>query len=327
MISRVSGRLGRVAAAATGTRRLVGMTSELRRAKTMWFGLFTYAAALSFSTTTTRAMSTEHDYSAVFDKSRDVGIKFDNLPGFTRSVVERDHALITHESRVWSGTPGWTSSLTAHLVSPAFPMGAEFSMYLVNMEADGKFESDVKTYPYLERFVFVIEGELSVDGVEGQLTLKPDDFVFFPPGYEHKMLSNDAKLVVYERQHIASGKTPAFHHGSTSEKPNLVTPGEIFKLKKCLPQEMEYDFNIHIMDFEPGEFLNVKEVHYNQHGLLLLEGQGIYRLGERWYPVQAGDAIWMAPFVPQWYGALGKRRSRYILYKDTYRMPGTYEKK
>ena len=44
----------------------------------------------------------------------------------------------------------------------------------------------------------------------------------------------------------------------------------------------------------------------------------------RWYPVQAGDAIWMAPFVPQWFGALGKKRSRYILYKDTYRAPGTY---
>ena len=35
------------------------------------------------------------------------------------------------------------------------------------------------------------------------------------------------------------------------------------------------------------------------------------------YPVQAGDAIWMAPYVIQWYGALGTATSRYILYKDT----------
>jgi (S)-ureidoglycine aminohydrolase len=34
-------------------------------------------------------------------------------------------------------------------------------------------------------------------------------------------------------------------------------------------------------------------------------------------PVQAGDAIWMGPYVPQWYGALGPKPSRYILYKDT----------
>jgi len=71
-----------------------------------------------------------------------------------------------------------------------------------------------------------------------------------------------------------------------------------------------------VMDFEPGEFLIVKEVHYNQHGLLLLEGQGIYRLADQWHPVTAGDAVWMSPFVVQWYGALGKTRSRYIINKD-----------
>ncbi|URE06710.1 protein kinase G11A-like [Musa troglodytarum] len=109
--------------------------------------------------------------------------------------------------------------------------------------------------------------------------------------------------------------------GSTETQPLLETPGEVFELRKLLPTSAPYDFNIHIMDFQPGEYLNVKEVHYNQHGLLLLEGQGIYRLGDSWYPVQAGDVIWMAPFVPQWYAALGKTPSRYLLYKDVNRNP------
>jgi glyoxylate utilization-related uncharacterized protein len=56
-------------------------------------------------------------------------------------------------------------------------------------------------------------------------------------------------------------------------------------------------------------------------GIMILEGQGIQRLGDKWYPVQAGDAVWMAPMVPQWYAALGTRRTRYILYKDTARDP------
>ncbi len=30
-----------------------------------------------------------------------------DLPGFTRSTYSRDHALITPESRVWAGQPGW----------------------------------------------------------------------------------------------------------------------------------------------------------------------------------------------------------------------------
>jgi (S)-ureidoglycine aminohydrolase len=44
----------------------------------------------------------------------------------------------------------------------------------------------------------------------------------------------------------------------------------------------------------------LQEIHYNQHGLVILQGKGIYRLGGSWFPVQAGDAIWMAPYVPQW---------------------------
>lgn len=43
--------------------------------------------------------------------------------------------------------------------------------------------------------------------------------------------------------------------------------GEVFRLRKLMPTSMAHDFNIHIMDFDPGEYLNVKEVHYNQHGL------------------------------------------------------------
>jgi len=49
---------------------------------------------------------------------------------------------------------------------------------------------------------------------------------------------------------------------------------------------------------------------------VMLAGGGIYRLGEAWYPVQAGDFIWMAPYCPQWFGALGKSPAKYLIYKD-----------
>jgi len=48
----------------------------------------------------------------------------------------------------------------------------------------------------------------------------------------------------------------------------------------------------------------------------MLEGEGIYRLGECWYPVKAGDFIWMRAFCPQWFGALGKVPAKYLIYKD-----------
>ena len=58
-----------------------------------------------------------------------------------------------------------------------------------------------------------------------------------------------------------------------------------------------------------------------EHGLLMLEGGGIYRLGNSWYPVQRGDFIWMAPYCPQWFGALGKTPAKYLIYKDWHRHP------
>ncbi|CAI9273713.1 unnamed protein product [Lactuca saligna] len=63
-------------------------------------------------------------------------------------------------------------------------------------------------------------------------------------------------------------------------QPLVDTPGDVFQLRKLLPTSLPYNINVHIMDFQPGKFLDVKEVHYNQHGLLLLEGQGIYCLGD-----------------------------------------------
>jgi len=53
-----------------------------------------------------------------------------------------------------------------------------------------------------------------------------------------------------------------------------------------------------------------------EHGLVMLKGQGIYRLDADWHPVQTGDVIWMAPYCPQWFGALGKTPAKYLIYKD-----------
>ncbi|KAI8547040.1 hypothetical protein RHMOL_Rhmol07G0164700 [Rhododendron molle] len=194
-------------------------------------------------------------------------------------------------------------------------------MYLAKMQE--KSRSGIPPRD-VERFIFVVEGTVTLTNVSGISDKLPvDSYAYLPPNFEHSIRCHAfATLVVFERRYaFLENDTTEQIVSSTDKQPLLQTPGEVFELRKLLPASMPYDFNIHIMDFQPGEFLNVKEVHYNQHGLLLLEGQGIYRLGDSWYPVQSGDAIWMAPFVPQWYAALGKTRSRYLLYKDVNRNP------
>ena len=53
----------------------------------------------------------------------------------------------------------------------------------------------------------------------------------------------------------------------------------------------------------------------------MLQGGGIYRLGDHWYALPAGDFIWMAAFCPQWFGALGRQPAKYLIYKNTNRNP------
>ena len=87
-------------------------------------------------------------------------------------------------------------------------------------------------------------------------------------------------------------------------------------MRALLPEDPARNFAVNTMTYQPGAALSMVEVHVMEHGLLMLEGGGIYRLGDQWYPVSAGDFIWMGPFCPQWFGALGKQPAKYLIYKD-----------
>ncbi|MGO9840773.1 MAG: cupin domain-containing protein [Candidatus Acidiferrales bacterium] len=99
------------------------------------------------------------------------------------------------------------------------------------------------------------------------------------------------------------------------------------QVKCLLPDSMNFDFAVNTMVYKPGAALSMVEMHVMEHGLLMLEGGGIYRLGDSWYPVTAGDFIWMGPWCPQWFGAIGKVPAKYLIYKDWNRHPLTGSQK
>jgi len=254
-------------------------------------------------------------------------LAFASLPGFTRSTVQRTYALITPESHVYQRNPLVDDGSTAHLISPA--MGANFAMYYVRLGSQGRLSSPKDVG--IERFVICLDGRVRVKASAGAGAEETDSVVevggfSYMPANASYVIQNDMKhkndidktvLLVFERENKILGVNAGYRFGEIDEQPILPSSPEVFTLRKLMPDTPEYDFNIHVMDFRPGEHLQVKEVHYNQHGLLMVSGGGVYRLGDDWYPVTAGDVIWMAPFVPQWYGALGGETTRYILYKDT----------
>jgi (S)-ureidoglycine aminohydrolase len=133
-----------------------------------------------------------------------------------------------------------------------------------------------------------------------------------------------ARAAIIEKPYEALADTPA--PGMVIGSDTTVTPTPLLgdtalRVQNLMPDGPSYDFAVNTMTYDPGAALSMVEIHIMEHGLLMLEGAGIFRLGDSWYPVQAGDFIYMAPYCPQWFGALGKTPAKYLIYKDWRRHP------
>lgn len=239
--------------------------------------------------------------------------------GESRTSIQPRHALLTPESYERVTQPGWPGAELVFLLSPA--MGARLSMYL--MEAREEF-----TLPGapegIRRFTLLLDGSarLLADGRERAIAA--EDFVFFPEaGAGSLRAAPGARLVAFEwKAQQGDAAPPGLVSGSVADAPGQPLKGdEALIVQNLLPKDAAFDAEVNVMNFAPGASLPYVETHFMEHGLLFLDGQGIYRLGERWYPVIRGDAIWMGPHELQWFGALGKTPSRYLIWKNFNRRP------
>lgn len=242
------------------------------------------------------------------------------MHGSTRSSIQRNHALITPESHVQSPLPGWIKSKGVIVIAPA--LGARFTQYFALMESGATAGAPPAQ---VQRFFYLLEGAVTLRSAGQNHKLAPGGYAYLPAGAEHELESEEAsRLLFFEKTYsplAGVGAPDCFigHETEVEAAPFLGDPDAL--LKYLLPPTPGADMEINLFTFNPGAALPLVEVHLMEHGLLFLQGGGIYRLGDRWYPVQAGDVIWMAPFCPQWFGALGKTPARYLYYKDVNRDP------
>jgi (S)-ureidoglycine aminohydrolase len=240
--------------------------------------------------------------------------------GQTRSSVRRDHALIGPDSHVEAPLPGWTGSQGTVLISPA--MGARFSQFLARMDEGGSAGPPLAG---VERFVYVLSGAVHLEAEGEDVRLTAGGYVFVPPGLPHRMHALEpTRLNLFERRYTQVPRidVPTLvigHEQDVVGEPFLGDPDA--RLKTLLPDSPAYDMAVNLFTYQPGAALPFVEVHIMEHGLLMVAGQGIYRLGDQWYPVAEGDAIWMAPYCPQWFAAYGKEPAAYLYYKDVHRDP------
>jgi (S)-ureidoglycine aminohydrolase len=244
-----------------------------------------------------------------------------DLFGTTRSRVRRSHALIAPDSFVTSDLPGWEQSRGVILIAPR--MGARFTQYLAMMEPDG---TAGPAPPGVARALYVLEGEVAVMIADlPERVLGPGGFAYWPPGTAAPLRAVTAcRLNVFEKRYVRRPGVPlpgpiCGDERDVAGDPFLGDPDAI--LKVLLPTDPRFDMAMNVFTFQPGAALPLVEVHVMEHGLLMLQGQGVYRLDDDWYPVRQGDVIWMAPYCPQWFVAMGKEPARYLYYKDVNRDP------
>ncbi|MEO7298026.1 MAG: (S)-ureidoglycine aminohydrolase [Verrucomicrobiota bacterium] len=243
------------------------------------------------------------------------------LFGATRNVVKERYALLTPSGFVPSNLPGWSNVVANVLISPG--MGADFSQLLITFNKDGRGHGHTGTTEY---FVYVLNGNCgSVIGGKKQ-KLGAGSYAFIPPGEDfifHEA-SVGARLLIFQKKYQAQDgfEIPdalVSHQKNVKGEPFLGNADA--RLQVLLPDNAQFDMAVNIFTYQPGATLPFVETHIMEHGLVMLRGQGVYRLDADYHPVQEGDVIWMAPYCPQWFVAMGKTPASYIYYKDVNRAP------
>jgi len=240
--------------------------------------------------------------------------------GSTRSSLKFDHLLHTPDTFIRSPLAGATG--VDFIIHAAPQLGARFTQMSAEFAVGGMLGPAPA-----QRFIFVLEGKLDLSVAGKKYGLAPGGFAYIPQGVKHTVRAKtDARAAliekVYEPALDAAEEAPQVVVGRESDVAVKPLMGdEALRVRSLMPDGPAYDFAVNTMTYDPGAALGMVEVHVMEHGLLMLEGGGIYRLGDSWYPVQAGDFIWMRAYCPQWFGALGKKPAKYLIYKDWRRHP------
>lgn len=241
------------------------------------------------------------------------------LFGETRTRVASRHALIAEDGHVPSALPGFQNATPYILISPA--LGAGLTQIKIRFAARG---SAALPADALETVLFVESGSCRVRiGRENRL-LTAGGYTFCPAQCALEISAARAGTTVtcfrkvFEPLDGCKTPPPVFGHAdSVKAEPFLGNPRALLKI--LLPDDFRFDLAVNIFTYQPGATLPFVETHVMEHGLVMLKGQGLYRLEEQYYPVKAGDAIWMAPYCPQWFVAMGDEPASYLYYKNVNR--------
>jgi (S)-ureidoglycine aminohydrolase len=238
----------------------------------------------------------------------------------SRAVVTGQYAVMPPEGILPSRLPGFEGTSARVQTSPE--MGARFAQMLLEIASGGGTSGPRDDG--LEHFFYLLGGDVTISIGESRHDLTPGGYCYIPPGM-HYALRNDgegeSRLLWVKKPYdrIVAPLPPSFvGHRDRVERDRPHTDGRYWQYL-LPPDDIAFDMHMNILGFEPGVYFPYVETHVMEHGLYMLEGQGLYVLAGDIHEVQVHDFIWMASYCPQFYFCTGWGESSYLLYKDVNR--------
>ena len=232
----------------------------------------------------------------------------------------------TQRDIVTSMLPGWIGHRAWVLARPMTGFAETFAQYAVELRPGGGSETP-ETDPLAQAALFVAKGTLRLIFGGQSHDLTPGTFAYLPAGMPWKVWNAGDELCGFHwiRKRFTEGpgvEAPRPFITHETDVPASPMPGaeDTWATQRFFdPLNLDYDFHITIVTFQPGGRIPFAETHVMEHGLYVLQGTAKYLLNTDWVEVGPGDFMWLRAFCPQACIATGDEPFRYLLYKDVNR--------
>ena len=240
----------------------------------------------------------------------------------TRAIIHAgEYAVIPPQGRVKNVIPGIQGCDMTILASPK--LGASFVQYVGTAHPGGGTEPPFAAQEDIESFIFVMddEGQLAVSTGNKKEILTPGGYFYAAPNSALSFTNptdKPVRFLLYKQRYIPCGADrPHDVFGNINDIPERIYDdmANVF-VRDLLPTDTRFDMNIPPLSFEPAGCHPFVETHVQEHGAYLLEGEGIYLLGEEWIQVEKEDFIFFGPYIQQAVYATVRGRLTYIYSKD-----------
>ena len=253
-------------------------------------------------------------------KERPSGVLPPTIFAHNRAVVTAQYAVMPPEGILASRLPGFEQTVVRVQTSPA--MGARFAQMLLEIAPGGGMVA--ARQDGVQHLFYVLSGRVQVRVNDATHDLGAEEYVYVPFDHAYQIVGDAAepsRVIWIKKPYVQidlAAPGPIVGRRGELERVRTHTDGRYWQY--LLPvDDMAFDMNVNILGFEPGNYFPYVETHVMEHGLYMLEGQGLYLLSGDWQETQPDDFIWMGPFCPQHFYCTGWSSAAYLLYKDVNR--------